>query len=367
MDIKYAKVESKGYGLINKKEGFIEEFKNDRIIVNYNGITLRYTTKSFIDQIEKKMIIVEPLVYDYIKKLCPAQEHSPEKKVDVKKHPTSSPQNNHISTSTPHFGCNFYFVFQGIECEKEFRDGYLFAGNDETIHHWARMNQLRVGDIVLHGSSQAILAISVITKACYNGTRDGEHTIGKRADCRYYILNEALTLFDKREKLADLSIGKYQPFNKNGTGNQGYLFDMNDGLRDYLLDELKKANRNCLENALEFSSAKRIDFLLETKTNLQYKNSFIFKYEDVEYQGISGYAVYSIKKEKLGLFWRHYQKKGEMAEGQAEILFFDEYRPLFNKWRRIFQDTKRIMFEDIVRKLKVQRAILMTIDEQKSI
>lgn len=37
---------------------------------------------------------------------------------------------------------------------------------------------------------------------------------------------------------------KYSPFNKNGAGNQGYLFPLSNELAKLLLSEIKKNNGN---------------------------------------------------------------------------------------------------------------------------
>jgi hypothetical protein len=43
----------------------------------------------------------------------------------------------------------------------------------------------------------------------------------------------------------------YQPFNTNGTGNQGYLYDMTFKLRDYYISEIVKYNPYILDKIPE--------------------------------------------------------------------------------------------------------------------
>lgn len=104
-------------------------------------------------------------------------------------------------------------------------------------HHWKRMENLKKDDIVFHISGKAIAAVSTVEVPTY------DHSGNYMADCNYRILlnRVALAPFNTEIKTVCKS-AQNAPFNKYGTGNQGYLFDLPDGLIDLFVDEVKKAN-----------------------------------------------------------------------------------------------------------------------------
>jgi len=66
----------------------------------------------------------------------------------------------------------YFFVFQGDSCDSEMADNYIKAPinhktDGKTIHHWARMNEVKKGDFILHGHKGFIVAISVAKDKAY--------------------------------------------------------------------------------------------------------------------------------------------------------------------------------------------------------
>ena len=58
-----------------------------------------------------------------------------------------------------------------------------------------------------------------------------------------YRLRRCISTSARKTKNIELCGGAmYQPFNTNGTGNQGYLYDMIFKLRDYYISEIIKYN-----------------------------------------------------------------------------------------------------------------------------
>lgn len=128
-------------------------------------------------------------------------------------------------------GRAIFFVFQNNkEFQREFCEGaieapYYDKGMNEP-HHWARLLNVRKGDLILHGVDGLVLAISEAKSTCYDFLyKDGRQ--GRKVDCEYHILEAPLVIAKYNKDITSYCPKyEYQPFNKNGTGNQGYLFDI---------------------------------------------------------------------------------------------------------------------------------------------
>jgi hypothetical protein len=133
-----------------------------------------------------------------------------------------------------------FWVFQNQTYDEESYKGYIFAGFHGP-HHWERLREVRKDHIILHSYRQEVVAVSVAKGSAYSWNRgDG---IGRRVDCEYHRLRRTISTSARSSKNAALCAGAmYQPFNSNGTGNQGYLYDMTSKLRDYYISEIIKYN-----------------------------------------------------------------------------------------------------------------------------
>ncbi len=157
---------------------------------------------------------------------------------------------NFIKEPVRYNGKALFFVFQGAEYQTEFREEFICApyeGKDGFVpHHWQRLEYVREGDIIFHGVGGYILAISIAKDSFYDAIRNGEKT--RKIDCKYYILKTPLRLDNYKEEIIEYCTKyEYQPFNKNGTGNQGYLFDLCKELAKLFAEQIVKKNR-CLES-----------------------------------------------------------------------------------------------------------------------
>lgn len=89
-----------------------------------------------------------------------------------------------------------FFVFQGNTYDYESRGDYIWApvsnkaGN--TFHHWDRLLDVRPGDIILHGCSGYVQAISTAKGECYECNQPDELRTdnlwiqeGRKVDCDY--------------------------------------------------------------------------------------------------------------------------------------------------------------------------------------
>lgn len=145
-----------------------------------------------------------------------------------------------------HNGRAIFFVFQNKEYEKEFSKGYIsapyYAKGGMIPHHWQRLELVKKGDIILHGVVGHILAISEAEGSCYDFTySDGSK--GRKINCKYYSLNRPLLTENYRKEIVHYCSGaEYQPFNKHGTGNQGYLFDIRREMAIIFIKEIVDRN-----------------------------------------------------------------------------------------------------------------------------
>lgn len=144
---------------------------------------------------------------------------------------------------------NFYYVFQGKEFESESKSGIIWApyGNK---HFWERLKYLKKGDILLHGCNGYIYAISVVKDSFYEAPTpikhyrdDYENMLGRQVNCSYEVIrNPIKTSWYKDQILQYNNKTNYPPFNKNGTGMQGYLFNIHPDLARFFIKETVKRN-----------------------------------------------------------------------------------------------------------------------------
>jgi len=131
-----------------------------------------------------------------------------------------------------------FFVFQGNTFERECNGGYLWAPitdkSGSSPHHWERMLDVRKGDIILHGCNAHVYAISVARGPCYDSQMPPELAVedmwdreGRRIDCDYIRIESPIKTSHYAEDIVRLSKAKYSPFDKDGNGNMGYLYEIN--------------------------------------------------------------------------------------------------------------------------------------------
>lgn len=146
-----------------------------------------------------------------------------------------------------------YYVFQGSTFEQEYQGGYLWAPisnkSGDTFHHWDRLLDVRPGDIILHGYNGHVQAVSIARAACYNclqpkelQTEDAWDLEGRRLDTDYIMLNTPIRTSNYTADIIRLCNTKYAPFNRMGTGNMGYLFEINREMAKIFLDAAATAN-----------------------------------------------------------------------------------------------------------------------------
>ena len=146
-----------------------------------------------------------------------------------------------------------FFVFQGGTFDTESLRGFIWApkknraGN--SFFHWENLTRVKKDDIVFHGSRGYIKAVSVATSDCFDCERPRENEFedawlkeGRRVDLKYYIFNSPLSIADFENAIKARSPEKHGPFNKDGKGNMGYLYELNRELAIIFLESAIKSN-----------------------------------------------------------------------------------------------------------------------------
>lgn len=147
-----------------------------------------------------------------------------------------------------------YLVFQGNTYNEESTGQFIwapkFTKDGRTMHHWDRLMDVRKGDVIFHCSDGYIQAISRVKGACEDSARPDLNTgdwtnwekDGRRVDCDYHLLKTPLKHGAYKEKILEYCNVKYAPFDKDGNGNMGYLFDLNQNLAAFFIQEIAKKN-----------------------------------------------------------------------------------------------------------------------------
>ena len=146
-----------------------------------------------------------------------------------------------------------FYVFQGNTFDCECQGGYIWApicnkaGN--TFHHWDRLLDVRPGDIILHGYNAHVQAVSIARGRCYECIQPEELRTenlwdqeGRRVDCDYIVLNNPVKTSNYVDDILRLCSVKYAPFDKDGNGNMGYLYELNRELAQIFLQAAVKSN-----------------------------------------------------------------------------------------------------------------------------
>lgn len=164
-----------------------------------------------------------------------------------------------IRPEVKHAGRNIFWVFQGKGYQAELMKGYLWApmmdksGNSPA--HWTMLENVKEGDIIFHGVAGGILAISVACLRWFESRIKDGIVLGRQVNCKTIIVNNSIILnLYKDQIVSTCSKFKYQPFDKNGDGRQGYLFDLNDKLAGIFARELVKLNPNLVNQIEGFSN-----------------------------------------------------------------------------------------------------------------
>lgn len=142
-----------------------------------------------------------------------------------------------------------WYVMQGRSFTSEMGLSYLLARLEgkggRSFNHWLAVGYVRIGDIIVHHSEGEVRAISQADSMPYvtsqpDDLHDARGGDGQRVDLKVLVqLKHPVTLNAIRQKkrrlqkaLADVR----GPYNRDGTGKQGYLFEFTWEALAILLD-----------------------------------------------------------------------------------------------------------------------------------
>lgn len=133
---------------------------------------------------------------------------------------------------------NYYWVCQGLQKEDK---SFVLAPVD-NVHHHKRVNELKIGDVVVNYFGQEIKAISKVVKEPEIVQISNEDWYKVVLD--YKELQKPISKSQIKQIfiLNNISSFKYGPFDKNYDYNQGYLFNFSKELLDLILGNNIKGN-----------------------------------------------------------------------------------------------------------------------------
>ncbi|MBC3515592.1 hypothetical protein H8K20_04155 [Neobittarella massiliensis] len=141
-----------------------------------------------------------------------------------------------------------FLVFQGGTFAKEYKGGYIWAPKlnqgGGTCHHWDKMLDVRKGDIILHCADGLVEAISVAKGPCFDCESPDELAEeklwaknGRMVNCDYVKIQKPIRHSDYKHTILNYCCAKYSPFDKDGNGNMGYLFDLDRELAKFFVEK----------------------------------------------------------------------------------------------------------------------------------
>ena len=143
---------------------------------------------------------------------------------------------------------NYFYVFQNKTYYEESREGCLFCSlspEGKTISHWESISDVRKGDLIFHDVGGSIVAISEAQTEARKSIRPyvikgWEQDEGRRLDTAYVFLRNQIEPQTIKEELYQNQPEKLAPFNKNGKGNEGYLFYFNEACAKLVFEAMLK-------------------------------------------------------------------------------------------------------------------------------
>lgn len=152
-----------------------------------------------------------------------------------------------------------FLVFQGGTFQEESKAQsiwapiYSAAGN--TLFYWENLTNVREGDVIIHCADGYIKAVSRAKGSYYDCDRpeyfmeDAKelpdpnlYKHGRRVDLEYTVLNNPIRTADYRDEIIEYCNVKYAPFDKDGNGNMGYLYDIDPRLASIFIQATADQN-----------------------------------------------------------------------------------------------------------------------------
>lgn len=148
-----------------------------------------------------------------------------------------------VPTTKAVFGKNCYIAFHGKNYDEESAGGYVQAPKAQVggkdCFHWKTLENVKIGDVIFHCANGCVMAVGVATSD-FDAEAD---TDMRKVACEYNPLANPIKFSDFAGEIVEVCKGKkYQPFDKSGKNNMGYLYDMGEDLVRLILEKIKEAN-----------------------------------------------------------------------------------------------------------------------------
>jgi hypothetical protein len=174
----------------------------------------------------------------------------------------------------------YFIVFQNKTFYEERAGRYLWAPKSNksghSIFHWDNMMKVKKGDIIFSSVNGYLVSINVAISDCYSCDNPFGFTIeniweksGWKVDVQYNNLINNIYFKSIMEELFLLLPNKYSPFNKNGGGNQGYLFEIGSRAGLFLIQKSKAENMLNLTTSTYKSSKLQENIHFHSEINRQ--------------------------------------------------------------------------------------------------
>lgn len=138
----------------------------------------------------------------------------------------------------------FWWVNQGRSYARELDLGIAWAPlvteKGRKQHHWERMDLVQPGELVIHyaeGQIRAVSRVLVGSHPASNPHAGGEWIqAGRELKLSYNVLDVALTLDSIPKELRQKYSGSGSPFDRYGSVNLGYFFDLADEVGVWIME-----------------------------------------------------------------------------------------------------------------------------------
>lgn len=144
---------------------------------------------------------------------------------------------------------NFFYVFQNLSFTKEFEASCLFCPHSPANHtypFWESIGDVRKGDIIFHEFDKSVVAISEAQSEARNADKPydlDKPESGRVLNTLYSSLLGQVKPFTLKDELLPAQPEKLGPFDRNGKGKEGYLFNFNDECAKIIINGILKNAR----------------------------------------------------------------------------------------------------------------------------
>ena len=225
---------------------------NEALQVEMNAIATAAVEKKELAEEKEKTQKFKEVMQSVEEARMPAKKEPSNKTTAPRKKASSSEKNETIKWNLGKR--RTYYVFQGGSFKDEYAGGYIWAPYESRygmkFHYWDRLKDLQKGDMLFHADHGNIRAISIVREPHVVAARPVEELVGMYEGdnrgylvyCDYTLIEDPISAWDYTEETRKYSRVKYAPFNVNGTGNLGYLYELDQHLATLFLEESVKKN-----------------------------------------------------------------------------------------------------------------------------